>query len=156
MSIKYIKGDATSPQGSGIKIIAHIDNNKGGWGRGFVLSLSKKWKSPEAEYRKWYKDRASNNFGLGKVQFVQVENDIFVANMIGQEGVLSTFNKQPIRYDALRECLKAVCEFAKEKNATIHSPRFGSGFAMGLWDEVEKIIIEEFIDKGIEVIIYDL
>ena len=60
MEILYIKGDATAPIGSGVKVITHICNDIGGWGKGFVLALSKKWKMPEEAYRQWYKsDRKS-------------------------------------------------------------------------------------------------
>jgi len=34
--ISYIKGDATAPQGKGVKVIAHLCNDLGGWGKGFV------------------------------------------------------------------------------------------------------------------------
>ena len=54
MEILYIKGDATAPIGSGVKVITHICNDIGGWGKGFVLALSKKWKMPEEAYRQWY------------------------------------------------------------------------------------------------------
>ena len=47
MEILYIKGDATAPIGSGVKVITHICNDIGGWGKGFVLALSKKWKMPK-------------------------------------------------------------------------------------------------------------
>jgi hypothetical protein len=30
MSIKYLKGDATGPQGDGLKIICHVCNDVGG------------------------------------------------------------------------------------------------------------------------------
>ena len=72
--INYIKGDATSPVSKGEKTICHICNDLGGWGKGFVLAISKRWKEPEAEYRKWYIEK--NNFSLGEVQFVQVEKYI--------------------------------------------------------------------------------
>ena len=36
-TIHYIKGDATQPQAKGNKVIAHICNDLGGWGKGFVL-----------------------------------------------------------------------------------------------------------------------
>jgi O-acetyl-ADP-ribose deacetylase (regulator of RNase III) len=65
--IKYIKGDATAPGASGNKIIVHVCNDIGGWGRGFVMALSAKWKEPEMEYRKWYK--SGDNFKLGEVQY---------------------------------------------------------------------------------------
>lgn len=36
-AIHYVKGDATCPMTPGTKIIAHICNDRGGWGKGFVL-----------------------------------------------------------------------------------------------------------------------
>ena len=155
MPIKYVKGDATTPQGDGVKIIAHCSNNLGGWGRGFVLSVSKRWRQPEHEYRQWYKRIIGDRLPLGEVQFVQVESDVYVANMIGQHGMYPKDGIPPIRYDAIRQCLRRVCKFAKENNASIHSPRFGAGLAGGSWDLIEQIINEELIDRGIEVTIYD-
>lgn len=60
------------------KVITHICNDIGGWGKGFVLALSKKWKMPEEAYRQWYKSQ--EEFTLGAVQFVNVENELYVAN----------------------------------------------------------------------------
>src|SRR5262245_8320884 len=37
-AITYVKGDATSPQADGNKIIAHVCNDVGKWGKGFVLA----------------------------------------------------------------------------------------------------------------------
>lgn len=79
-TIKYLKGDATLPQASGIKIIAHICNNIGGWGKGFVLAISERWSEPEKAYREWYRNRAKNDFALGNIQFVQAEPYIYVAS----------------------------------------------------------------------------
>lgn len=61
--INYLKGDATNPEISGNKIIAHICNDVGGWGKGFVVAVSKRWKEPELSYREWYK--SGENFNLG-------------------------------------------------------------------------------------------
>lgn len=79
--ITYLKGDATSPQAKGVKIICHICNDAGGWGKGFVLALSERWDEPEAAYRAWY--AARDGFTLGAVRFVQVEPYIWVANLSG-------------------------------------------------------------------------
>ncbi|XXU05921.1 hypothetical protein WMF40_38440 [Sorangium sp. So ce854] len=49
--IDYRTGDATEPAGAGPRIICHVCNDIGGWGRGFVVALSKKWPEPEARYR---------------------------------------------------------------------------------------------------------
>ena len=71
-AITYLKGDATCPQAKGKKLVCHVCND-GGWGRGFVLSLSRRWEEPEAEYRAWYATGRKGGFALGAVQFVRVE-----------------------------------------------------------------------------------
>ncbi|SOE07774.1 hypothetical protein SAMN06272765_8688 [Streptomyces sp. Ag109_G2-15] len=35
--ITYVRGDATVPSVKGAKVIAHVCNDIGGWGKGFVL-----------------------------------------------------------------------------------------------------------------------
>jgi hypothetical protein len=40
--IAYHVGDATMPVGDGPKILVHICNNIGAWGRGFVVALSRR------------------------------------------------------------------------------------------------------------------
>ena len=155
MEILYIKGDATAPIGSGVKVITHICNDIGGWGKGFVLALSKKWKMPEEAYRQWYKSQ--EEFTLGAVQFVNVENKLYVANMIGQHGIYKdSKGLPPIRYDAVRQCLKEVALFTIAHKASVHMPRIGCGLAGGKWERMEQIIKEELITKEIAVTVYDL
>ena len=155
MEILYIKGDATAPIGSGVKVITHICNDIGGWGKGFVLALSKKWKMPEEAYSQWYKSQ--EEFTLGAVQFVNVENKLYVANMIGQHGIYKdSKGLPPIRYDAVRQCLKEVALFTIAHKASVHMPRIGCGLAGGKWELMEQIIKEELITKEIAVTVYDL
>src|SRR6266487_1861851 len=97
-TISYIKGDVTCPQSKGVKIICHICNDIGGWGKGFVLAISKRWEKPEAEYRNWHASGQKGGFALGAVQFVPVEPLIWVANMIGQHGIKRGSSGPPIRY----------------------------------------------------------
>ncbi|CAM5304452.1 hypothetical protein STANM337S_00515 [Streptomyces tanashiensis] len=85
--IAYVRGDATAPQAKGVKIVAHVCNDLGGWGKGFVLALSRRWPEPEAAFRRWHRERAGNDFGLGAAQFVQVEPYVWVANLVGQRGI---------------------------------------------------------------------
>ncbi|MBN1387472.1 MAG: macro domain-containing protein [Bacteroidales bacterium] len=153
-AIKYQIGDATEPTGKGIKIIVHICNDIGAWGKGFVMALSGKWSKPETEYRKWFKD--GKGFELGAVQFVQVENDLFVANIIGQRGIISIDSRPPIRYEAVETGLAKVAEKAIELGASIHMPRIGSGLAGGKWEEIEKIINNTLVNRGLSVTVYDL
>lgn len=175
-SIKYTKGDATNPTDSGTKIIVHICNDIKGWGRGFVMAISKRSKQPELEYRNWHNNKQTeptdslqfqplenqdkptdeNKFELGKVQFVKATDDIWVANMIAQRDIEpDSQGIPPIRYAFLSEALERVRHFAQRQNATIHMPRIGCGLAGGQWAEVEKIINETLIAHQIQTTVYD-
>ncbi len=161
MSITYLKGDATQPLGDGHRIIAHVCNNVGGWGRGFVVALSKRWDTPERTYRSlWH---TGHSITLGHVQICNVDDDLYMANMIAQEGYGSKNAnlhrtderdaRPPIRYDALKTCLTAVASFARTCDGTVHMPRIGCGLADGRWEEVEPLIEETMSD--LNVFVYD-
>ncbi|WP_294293078.1 macro domain-containing protein [uncultured Chryseobacterium sp.] len=153
--IRYIKGDATNPPTAGTKIIAHICNDIGGWGKGFVLAISKRWKEPENDYRNWYK--SGTHFNLGEIQMVQVEEDLWVCNMIGQHKTVTTSKGiPPIRYKSVESCLKKLADEALPLKASIHMPRIGCGLAGGKWEEIEPIIQSALLENGIEVYVYDL
>lgn len=153
--IRYIKGDATCPQAKGIKLICHICNDLGGWGKGFVMAISRRWPAPEEQYRTWHRNRSKNDFGLGAVQFVQVEPHIWVANMVAQHGMKHGSSGPPIRYQALGECLQKVAAKAAELKATIHTPRIGCGLAGGEWSRVDPLIEEHLCGAGLAVTVYD-
>lgn len=183
MTIQYVIGDATRPRGDGPKLLCHIVNDRGGWGKGFVLAVSKRWDSPEQYYRRWSR---MPSFGLGKAQMVQVTttgpsgtslvtDDLWVCNMVAQHGYRAAKDgTPPIRYDALRECLKAAWMYASFgvehvevpsgsgastipwKPASVHMPRIGTGLAGGKWEIIEPMIVEELCAHGIEVTVYDL
>ncbi|MEO3781962.1 macro domain-containing protein [Actinocorallia sp. B10E7] len=154
--IRYVEGDATCPQAKGPKVIAHVCNDRGGWGKGFVLAVSRHWPEPEAAYRRWHRERARNDFGLGAVQVVQVRADIWVANMVGQHGVrTSRSSGPPIRYDAVRRCLHGLAAQAVRLEASVHMPRIGCGLAGGRWERVEPLVTAELTARGIPVTVYD-
>lgn len=150
--ITYLKGDATVPC-KRPAIITHVCNDIGGWGRGFVLALSKRWKEPEEQYRSWYRNRPTP-FVLGNIQVVTVDKDLYVANMIAQHDIREIKCIPPIRYEALETCLRKVNLEAEILNASIHMPRIGCGLAGGSWSRVETIITQVF--NGVSVFVYDL
>jgi O-acetyl-ADP-ribose deacetylase (regulator of RNase III) len=153
--INYILGDATAPSVPGNKIIVHICNDLGAWGKGFVLALSRRWKEPEARYREWW--ASGENFSLGEVQFVAVEKDIHVANLIGQKGMgRDERGEAPIRYAAVGAGLEKVGVFAAGLGASVHMPRIGCGLAGGSWDEIEPLIQASLCAGDMEVYVYDL
>lgn len=154
--IQYLTGDATYPAYKGNKIICSVSNNIGKWGKGFVLALLKRWPATKQQYLQWA-EAVQKDLPLGEVQFVQVETNILVANMIAQKGIRSHPGAlPPIRYEALRECLKRVKERALETGSKIHMPRIGCGLAGGEWKIVEEIIGDELLRYGIDVYVYDL
>lgn len=124
--VEFIKRDATIPVATGNKVIVHVCNDIGGWGKGFVMAISAKWKQPEEQYRVWYQSK--ENFQLGEVQFVKVEEELWIANMIGQRKINKDENgNPPIRYEAVEMGLKKIAVFAQEMNASVHMQELVAG-----------------------------
>lgn len=161
-NIYFVTGDATEPIDGvfGIikptKIIAHVVNNVGAWGAGFVLAISKKWPEVEKYYRQYYK-----NYTLGGVQWLDlsaIKKEYFalgitIANMFAQHGTLSKSNAHPLHYAHLRYCLNSVFSYAQTYNVSVHMPKIGSGLGGGDWDKILEIIRVE-AKKYPEVPIY--
>lgn len=154
--ITYLKGDATAPQAEGAKLIVHVCNDLGGWGKGFVLALSRRWPEPEAAYRRWHRERAENDFGLGAVQFVQVGPFVWVANLVGQRGMRRGSGGVPVRYEAIDAGLETVALRAVELGASVHMPRIGCGLAGGTWSRVEPLIERRLVSRDVPVTVYDV
>ncbi len=154
-AIQYVKGDATSPQARGTKIVAHVCNDRGKWGKGFVLAVSARWPEAERAYRRWHREPAGNDFGLGAVQFVPVGRHVWVANMVGQHGVARGSGAPPIRYEVVARCLEALADRAAELGASVHMPRIGCGLAGGKWERIEPLILEALCGRAIPVTVYD-
>ncbi|MER5636243.1 Appr-1-p processing protein [Kitasatospora sp. NPDC002227] len=155
MSIRYVRGDATQPQAAGPKIIAHVCNDLGGWGKGFVLAMSRRWPEPEAAYRRWHRERAGNDFGLGALQLVQVERTVWVANLVGQRGIRTGSKGVPVRYEAIDAALARLAPRALELEASVHLPRIGCGLAGGRWERVEPLLTDRLVSAGLSVTVYD-
>lgn len=172
MTITYLTGDATQPVKTPA-LIMHVCNDIGGWGRGFVLALSKRWPEPERVYR----ETSLVDLEPGSVQFTRVGEMIpaglpqwryiMVANMIAQRDIRpDRCGTPPIRYDALALCLERIAGWCEDwfqtnrpemkfpEEMTIHAPRIGCGLAGGSWSVVEPLI--DFYLRDREVYIYDL
>lgn len=157
MSIDYVIGDATDPQGNGPKLLVHVCNDVGAWGKGFVLALSKRFNEPERQFKRWAAGETGQPYALGEVQFVVVRPDLVVANLVGQHDIArkgSSSATPPVRYDAIRQGLGRVREQAEATGASIHMPRIGAGLAGGDWNIIGQIIEQEL--AGLLVKVYDL
>lgn len=152
--LRFIKGDATRPDGSNLKYILQIVNDIGVYGAGFSGALSSRWPKVQSEYRQWWREKYGK-LQLGDIQIITLSSDLCVINMVAQHGVVGKDNPVPIKYDALKSCLSKVGYEISQYNSSVHMPRIGCGLAQGKWEEVEKIVEAELLKRGINVIVYD-
>lgn len=160
--LKYIQGDLFSHlKDEKLTIIPHVCNDVGGWGAGFVLSLSKFSKKPERFYREYFSANRPGPRNLGNIQMVNITNNIKVANMISQHGYKKENNKKPLKYWALVDCMKKINRYLQShsidfSDVTIKAPKFGSALAGGRWEIVEALIIDIWLDYEINIEIYTI
>jgi Zn-dependent peptidase ImmA (M78 family)/O-acetyl-ADP-ribose deacetylase (regulator of RNase III) len=155
LKIRYLRGDATEPRGTGNKIIAHIINDKSiNWGRGFGLVVSKKWPSVVSDFHERVKSK-DKELKLGNSHLSHISEDLSIFHMIAQHGY-GPSDRPRIRYGALNECFIALSKAAHDFSATVHMPRIGTGYAGGNWNVISELIEETLISQGIEVTVYDL
>lgn len=156
--LHYVTGDATEPiQRPGA--IVHVCNDIGAWGSGFVLAVSEKWSKPKEVYLSRYMQSKRPHYGgrpsdVGKlydVQWVVVEDDLMVCNLIAQEGTNRVI--RAVRYDALDYCLRDMYRQAKEWDLTVHMPRIGADRGGGNWTIIEAIIKA---NMTVPTFVYDL
>jgi hypothetical protein len=167
MSIKYIEGDMFGPiladTDHGPIILPHVCNDRGAWGAGFVVPLGRNFPQARQSYLAWEDNKLRQDlkfpvFGLGETQFVNIDDKIFVANMVAQ----TLGGVRPLFYNHLARCMDAVANFVKERNdarehaARIVCPAFGSGLAGGNWLFIEQLIHDSWIKQGIQVTVYYL
>jgi O-acetyl-ADP-ribose deacetylase (regulator of RNase III) len=156
MNINYVVGHATNPEGTSWRIIVHVCNDIGAWGRGFVLALFSKWKLPEQQYRAWTRGEVDLPFELGQVQFVEVADGLWVANLLGQHDIRRHSGMPPVRYETIRQGLQRVAEQATQQGASVHMPRIEAGLAGGNWNTISEIVHDELSAKSIPVTVDDL
>jgi O-acetyl-ADP-ribose deacetylase (regulator of RNase III) len=166
--IHPIKGDVTVPKLNPDQhgLLVHVSNDRGGWGKGVVLAISKRWPQPEAAYRQWFRQKywEGRAFELGQIQCVQVAPNLHVVNCIAQSGYGRNNQAQhqtsepnttpPIRLMALETCLNEVRQTAERLGASVHMPRIGTGLGGSSWDKIEPIVARALAD--IPVFVYTL
>jgi hypothetical protein len=160
--INYVKGDIFEHLPKDVPvIIPHICNDVGAFEKGFVAPLSKRFPRCKEEYLRWFQNKFDVErmilFGLSKVQFVHVGQNITVANMIAQKGLISADNPSPIKYAALTGAMGNVAYACTvTPDCQIYTVKFGSNLAGGDWKYIEHLINELWVDSGFSVTVYHL
>ncbi len=142
--VHTVKGDVFT---SGADIIAHGVNCKGGFGSGVAGIIAKRYPEVRNAYMMKFK---LPGWQLGDVQFVMKNDGKLIANCATQRAYLPR-GPRHADYNAIRECMMKVRDFAKEKNLTIAIPKIGCGLAGGEWKVVKKILAEVFDTTDITV-----
>lgn len=138
--IKYRKGDCLQDSEEP-RILAHIVNNKGGFGKGFAFAVAKKYPIVKEKYKDWYATslRNSHHFHLGNISAVRVNAHLTFINMLAQDGYKSILNPVPLDYKALELCLKNLNAYNKDR-IPIWMPKIGAGLGGGNWERIETLI----------------
>jgi Zn-dependent peptidase ImmA (M78 family)/O-acetyl-ADP-ribose deacetylase (regulator of RNase III) len=153
--IRYLKGNALEPRGTGEKVVVQIVNDKAMiWGAGFSRQVSKKWPQAQLKFKDWVLG-ARGEFKLGNTHVVRVDDSTTVVSLVAQHG-FGPSDHPRIRYNALATSLQQVGELANSAGASIHMPRIGAGLAGGSWEVVEEIVEESLCRRGLNVTVYDL
>lgn len=154
--INYRKGDVLTTDVNRARILAHVVNSLGGFGKGFAANLARKHPAVKKEYQGWFmRGELVENcpqddaFRLGNIQAVAISDTLTVINMLAQNGYKSAKNSRPLDYDALAKCLVKVRQIALSEKRPVVMPKIGSGLAGGDWQVIEKIIIENLCAFGV-------
>jgi len=155
-ALHYLEGDVTEPVKTGMeRVVAHVCNDIGAWGRGVSGAIGARW--PLAE--KAYRSKRSEGYRRGTNIDVAVsthDGGLSVCNMVAQRGIVGPGNPHPLDYDALEACMKDLADYLDHRLqiVTIHAPKFGSGLARGNWPRIEEMINQHWIDRGYPVFVY--
>ncbi len=143
---KFVEGDLFAALDRNKKILLpHVCNNVGAFGAGFVVPLGRAFPVVRNEYLAGY-----SNFSLGDTQFVKVDENLTVCNMIAQ----TLGGMRPLFYNKLVSCMEEVAQRAVDTDAEIVCPAFGGGLAGGYFKFIEQLIEDCWCKRSIPVTVY--
>jgi len=157
--LKFKVGDVTKPVAEDKTFVIHIVNNHGVMGAGVAKALAEKWSKVKNCYLVWSlpaKDieDVALPFELGQNQYVKVEDNVVVVNMVAQDGFPTREKPRATDYDALRKCLTKIAEKALVYKSKVILPAIGIGLGGAEPEEILKIVQECLINKDIDTTMY--
>lgn len=124
--MEYIQGDITHETTG---LIIHGCNAQGVMGSGVALAIKTKWPIVYEEYLKHPQGREA----LGKVQFIQIDEGLYIGNCWTQE-FFGNDGKIYADRGALRRCLFQALAFCESHGLELKTPKIASGLAGLNWD----------------------
>lgn len=150
--LAYLRGDATSPRGSGRRLVAQIVNDRTPrWGGGFALSVRRRWPHVQNDFIAWV---AGRRIALGSAHLAQAESDVWVFSIVAQHGYGPSASPR-IRYWALERGFEELARIAERLDASVHFPRIGAGQAGGNWSVIAGMLTEQLLTRRVAVTVYD-
>ena len=165
--LKYIHGDLFEHEYDPARctIIAHVCNDQGVMGKGFVVPLAQTFPWAKEAYVNWFKDNPvqydtkilgelqTPSRGQTQMAVVQDKPNVVVANMVAQD----LGSDRPLHYNDLVKCMEQVAHSLEvQAGAEIICPMFGSALAGGDWKFIEELITDCWLNKDIPVTVYYL
>lgn len=133
-------------------IILNICNNMNTFGAGFNKTIAQEFPIAKENYHLLGATKIKN--ALGHTQFVTTKinpkhkNEIIIANMICQTGIMSTTNTRPINYCFLGICLAKTQSYIKQYLSQkdlpikVFSPKFQGNVTGANWSFVYDLILD--------------
>ena len=124
-------------------IIVHQTNCQGVMGSGIAKQVKEKYPEVFNAYYHYCKTHIVPDL-LGTSLICEANDGKIIANVFGQNGFGGGLQTD---YDALRNALQEVYDFAKENKKSVAIPyKLGCGLAGGDWNKVFDMITEVFSD----------
>lgn len=186
MPLRYIEGDLFEHEYDPARttIIAHVCNDQGVMGSGFVVPLAKTFPWAKEAYVNWFKDNPIQLGcellgevgppGRGQTQMVTVQSNerpysrktlslcygpVDYTNRIVVANMVAQDlgGNRPLYYNDLVKCMEQVAHSDEIAcGGEIICPMFGSALAGGDWRFIVELITDCWLMRGIQVTVYYL
>jgi len=134
------------------------------FGAGFNKDIAKQFPLVKENYHLIGPSKLKNL--LGYTQFIKADtnptykNNIVVANLICQSGIISSTNPRPLNYSYFSNCLVKVNQYITEYNKAnetkiqVYSPKFNAGVLGANWLFLKELMIDT-IKKPTYIQVYE-
>lgn len=132
--MKKVKGDLLK---SNKNVIAHGCNCQGSMGAGIAKQIKEQYPKAYEKYVKACSEYSADDL-LGRVQYVEINNTFYIANLFTQKYYGRLHNG--LDYDVFKKCMDKLIGDCAKNHIFLGIPKIGCGLAGGDWNRCEDII----------------